>query len=75
MGYEEKDDVFALGIIVLGVCTKKDWQTFYNFSENQVNFSKIEYELDELEKRGFTKKLLIFLKESLRSNPKERASL
>lgn len=65
----ELGDVFSLGICVLSVISKKDWQSFYDFFQNKVNMSKIGYELEELEQRGFSKKLITFLKASLQENP------
>ena len=67
--------MFSFGITILSAASKKDWTIFYDFIENKVEINKLFYEIEELEKRGFSKRLCMLLQNCLQQNPSQRLSV
>ena len=72
---EKLSEIFSFGICILSLATLNDFQVFYDFKENRVNFNKIKIEMTNLiEKFNYSDDLFYFLNLMLKENYHDRAN-
>ena len=72
---QEKADVFSLGICLLSLASKEDFQYFYDFTGNTILFDRIKISMADIVKNGYSDRLFHFINQCLKENIGTRATL
>jgi serine/threonine protein kinase len=67
-----KSDMFSLGLIVLSLLVKVDWEIFYDFQKCTVNLNEIKINLAKVIKSGYSEELFYILDQTLKRDPIDR---
>jgi serine/threonine protein kinase len=67
-----KADMFSLGIIVLSLLVKVDWDYFYDFQKCSVNMNEIKINLAKVIKQNYSEELFYILDQALKRDPIDR---
>jgi hypothetical protein len=71
-----KSDIFSVGICLLSLCCSENYEYFYNFKHNKINFERIKIKMAQLVKElGFSENIFYFFNLCLKENPNERENL
>ena len=68
-------DVFSLGICMLCFVYSENFESYYNFKENTVNFEKIKKQLSQMIQMQYSEELFFIINLCLKQNAYERATL
>lgn len=67
-----KADMFSLGLIVLSMLVKVDWEQFYDFQKCSVNLNEIKINLAKIIKMKYSEELFYILDLALKRDPIDR---
>jgi serine/threonine protein kinase len=70
-----KSDIWSLGMTILSIATKIDFEFFYDWSNYRVRYDQIKRRFDDLRRKGITEDLVWLLSEMLEETEERRIDL
>lgn len=71
----EKNDVWSIGICVLVCLTNEDFNIFYDWTNQEINYSLLSQRFQMLEAMGYSEELIFLIKRTLEKDENKRISL